>query len=46
MKTIVSVQVKFDTKGVYKYTKYSDGSIAGEPISSEEAALIQAERGF
>lgn len=46
VKTIVAVQVEVDKKNrCYKNTKYSDGSISSEPISVEEAALIQAQQG-
>lgn len=46
MKKIIEVRITFDEKGTYKVTKFSDGSILSEPISSEEAALIQAQQGY
>ena len=45
MKKPISVQVTFDLKGAYKQTKYDDGSIKGERITGEEAALDHAEQG-
>ena len=45
MKQIQSVRVTFDLKGTYKETKYADGSIKVEPISSEQGSLIHAEQG-
>lgn len=45
-KNAVSRQLTFDLKGQYLTTKYEDGSISSEPITSEEASLWEAEHGF
>ena len=41
----IQVTVKFDLKGTYKISKYPDGSIKHEEVSSEEGSLINAQEG-
>lgn len=43
---IIDQQIKYDLKTCYLYTKFSDGSIKGEPLTAEEAALFQAQHGY
>ncbi len=44
---IISQQIGWDEKSntCYLYTKYDDGSVEGEPLTTEEAALWEASHG-
>lgn len=44
---IIAQKLDMDDKGqTYLYTKYSDGSISGEPITSEQAAEFEAANNY
>lgn len=45
-KKIISQNLNFDTKGCWLITKWSDGSISSEPITSEEAAEFEARHNY
>jgi hypothetical protein len=46
MKKKMEIQIKYDENGCYKLTKLKNGEILCEGISSEEAALWEAEHRF
>ena len=45
-KQIIDEKVSCDEHGCVKYTRFSDGSILAELITSEEAAQWEAENKF
>lgn len=45
MKQVVEQQVQYDIDGCYLLTKFDDGSVLCEPITSEEAYEIKLNQG-
>lgn len=46
MQDIISQEIIFDEKGQGLATKFSDGSVKYEPLTSEQAAEWEAEHKF
>lgn len=46
MKEVIAQKIVFDSYGQYLVTKYSDGSIQSQVVSSEFAAQWQAQEGY